>query len=1111
MAARGPSRRTGSSSATPAAEGSSRLTGNGSSSGTPALPLPSASTPSASTNSNLLPFARTIVRSIVPANDEPLDEGDALIILARGLGLRSIVASILKIYDAPTNLVLVVNARPDEETGLTEDLTSLGVRKPGLRIITSDTPTAKRPGIYASGGLISVTSRILCVDMLNKTVPVDLITGIVVLHAEDVTPTSSVAFIARIYRRTNKDGFLKAFSDDADSFAMGLSPLQTVMGQLQIRKVELWPRFHRSIIRDLGERKADVVELHQPLSRSMKRIQDSIVECLDATLNEVKRSVSGVEVEEYTLENAIFRAFDVIVERQLQPRWHQLSNKMKRLVNDLKKLRHLLSHLISYDAITFLKLLEITQAGESKRLSGFNQDNRSPWLDTDAANVIFREAKARVYIGDVMSEEEEEREKQTRMAKVTNDPIEVDSDEEEAAFGGRPKKSKNASGRRPWWLPPGIEPILEEQPKWQLLREVLDEVEQEIYFSENKEGLAAPNNTILIMTSTDRTRAQVQSYLSTMNESMIGEPDEPDDDAEVPAAPARKMMMRSFQYYLKDKAGLGDMADTWETLVGGGSDTNGSTRPSSVAASAASNPDKDGAQSFESDALKRKQIWERGAAPPNKRRRQRGAAVSAAGSSRSAATAAERFEKEAMELSEFQKRAQAMAVDDDDDELGLDGGNSDDEDDFEITGVHQIPDQLSSAEFDNFFGILTLDDLVVVRTYRGDSDDYVLQELRPRFIIMYDPDAAFVRRIEMYRSTTAGVNPRVYFLLYAESIEEQRYLSSIRREKESFEKLIRERSIMALPLQADGRPAVESADDRFLRTINSRIAGGQRGVTQEPPRIIVDMREFNSSLASMLDLAGIIVIPRTLTIGDYVLSPQMCVERKAILDLIQSLNNGRLYSQCEGMTLHYLHPILLIEFGQDKSFSLQSVQTAKSGPKSKQQLVATKMDPTELDTQTKLVMLIIAFPRLKIVWSPSSSATADIFAELKSTYEEPDADKAAGLGVDSENVGTYNTTPQDILLMMPGITTKNYRYVQNNVKDLEELCDLDLEEIQELIGIEPGRKLHNFIVENVKGNSGGVQVWRGRGGNWRRSGRAGRGYGGGGSGGRGFRGFNARR
>jgi hypothetical protein len=39
------------------------------------------------------------------------------------------------------------------------------------------------------------------------------------------------------------------------------------------------------------------------------------------------------------------------------------------------------------------------------------------------------------------------------------------------------------------------------------------------------------------------------------------------------------------------------------------------------------------------------------------------------------------------------------------------------------------------------------------------------------------------------------MNIRVYFLLYGSSAEEQRYLSSIRREKEAFEKLIRERAV----------------------------------------------------------------------------------------------------------------------------------------------------------------------------------------------------------------------------------------------------------------------------------------------------------------------------
>ena len=38
--------------------------------------------------------------------------------------------------------------------------------------------------LYKQGGLISVTSRILVVDMLQSDIPINLVTGMVVLHAE---------------------------------------------------------------------------------------------------------------------------------------------------------------------------------------------------------------------------------------------------------------------------------------------------------------------------------------------------------------------------------------------------------------------------------------------------------------------------------------------------------------------------------------------------------------------------------------------------------------------------------------------------------------------------------------------------------------------------------------------------------------------------------------------------------------------------------------------------------------------------------------------------------------------------------------------------------------
>jgi DNA excision repair protein ERCC-4 len=56
----------------------------------------------------------------------------------------------------------------------------------------------------------------------------------------------------------------------------------------------------------------------------------------------------------------------------------------------------------------------------------------------------------------------------------------------------------------------------------------------------------------------------------------------------------------------------------------------------------------------------------------------------------------------------------------------------------------------------------------------------------------------------------------------------------------------------------------------------------------------VDIREMGAVLPSLIDYNGIKVVPATLTVGDYILSPKMCVERKALPDLEASFINGRL-------------------------------------------------------------------------------------------------------------------------------------------------------------------------------------------------------------------------
>lgn len=50
---------------------------------------------------------------------------------------------------------------------------------------------------------------------------------------------------------------------------------------------------------------------------------------------------------------------------------------------------------------------------------------------------------------------------------------------------------------------------------------------------------------------------------------------------------------------------------------------------------------------------------------------------------------------------------------------------------------------------DDYFELYENDNVVVVLPYDGDMDDRVLEEMRPRFIIMYEPNPSFTRRVEV--------------------------------------------------------------------------------------------------------------------------------------------------------------------------------------------------------------------------------------------------------------------------------------------------------------------------------------------------------------------------
>lgn len=149
----------------------------------------------------------------------------------------------------------------------------------------------------------------------------------------------------------------------------------------------------------------------------------------------MKRSIPAFESEELTAENAVFKNFDFFLRQQLESIWHKVSSKTKSLLQDIKTIRRLLSYLTGYDCVTFLSFIETLIAAASP--SSVFKSETSQWLLLDAAQVVISTAKNRVY------------------------------------------KKKGEI----------IEPVLESQPKWKILMDILGEItleKQEI--SKGKDG-----------------------------------------------------------------------------------------------------------------------------------------------------------------------------------------------------------------------------------------------------------------------------------------------------------------------------------------------------------------------------------------------------------------------------------------------------------------------------------------------------------------------------------------------------------------------------------------------------------------------------------------------
>ncbi|XP_017002392.2 DNA repair endonuclease XPF [Drosophila takahashii] len=851
-------------------------------------------------------------------------QADGLLVCAKGLSYERVLINILKAYSDSGNLVLVINSSDWEEQYYKSKMEPKYVHE------VANTAT-ERERVYLEGGLQFVSTRILVVDLLKQRIPIELISGIVVLRAHTIIESCQEAFALRLYRQRNKTGFVKAFSSSPEAFTIGYSHVERTMRNLFVKHLYIWPRFHATVRGALQPWQTQTIELHVPLSQSMTAIQTHILDIMNFLVREIKRINRTVDMEAVTVENCVTKKFHKILQAQLDCIWHQLNSQTKLIVADLKILRSLMISTMYHDAVSAYALMKRYRSTEYAL-------SNSGWTLLDAAEQIFKLSRQRVFNGQQEFEPE---------------PC----------------------------------------PKWQALTDLLT---QDIP-GDMRRCRRTEQPKVLILCQDARTCHQLKQYLTQGGPRFL------------------------LQQALHHEVPVGKLSDKYaKESQGKGAQSSTKKEPLKEEPVSSSQPPPAGMDEL-AQLLSESE------------------------------TEGQHFEESYM-LTMTQEPQVDIKLDPD-------------------ASIFETIPELEQFDVTAALAAVPHQPYICLQTFKTEREgsmalEHMLEQLQPHYVVMYNTNVTAIRQLEVFearRRLPPADRMRVYFLIHARTVEEQAYLTSLRREKAAFELIIDTKSKMVIPEYQDGKTdeaflLFKNYDDELAgENAKSRQAGGQAPpAPKETPKVIVDMREFRSDLPCLIHKRGLEVLPLTITIGDYILTPDVCVERKSISDLIGSLNSGRLYNQCVQMQRHYAKPILLIEFDQNKPFHLQG-----------KFMLSQQTSVANADIVQKLQLLTLHFPKLRLIWSPSPYATAQLFEELKLGKPEPDPQKAVALGSDEPTAGEqlhFNSGIYDFLLRLPGVHTRNIHGLLRKGGSLRQLLLRSQQELEELLqSQESARLLYDIL------------------------------------------------
>jgi DNA excision repair protein ERCC-4 len=336
----------------------------------------------------------------------------------------------------------------------------------------------------------------------------------------------------------------------------------------------------------------------------------------------------------------------------------------------------------------------------------------------------------------------------------------------------------------------------------------------------------------------------------------------------------------------------------------------------------------------------------------------------------------------------------------------------------------------------------------------------------PKRIFVFESDLPFLRTVETYEQlydSCDSVGLQLDLFEEHESVSDETRQLTLEQELQAIKSLGQLKAEITAELfctyAARQRTAAELDSGTLQRRSRRGAASAASSDPVEGPVVVFDEREFRCSLPFELFRRSISVTPLTLRHGDYVLSPHHVVERKALTDLTQSLQCGRLHKQLAALARLYQFPILLIEFDRNIPFRLCYATVWRSTAFGRRVNVML----------AKIAKIVSLLPRVAWVWSRSPAHSADMMLRWKTTFAKENMSVAESSLTSTCSEGATEATrvAVSVLSRFPGVTAANIQKVMQLCGSLQGLGAVSRESLISTIGEADGATLHSFLHQKL--------------------------------------------